>query len=228
MDVNSSVVVCGGGGFIGGHLVGDLVRKGFKHVRCVDIKPTSEWYQVHGQAENVVADLNLRDAAFKAVKGADYVFNLACNMGGMGFIENNKALCMLSVLTNTHMLMAARDKGVERFFYSSSACVYNGEKQTNPNVVALKEEDAKITAVGLDPKVVRKFMTDEGINNVDIVIELFESRQALAEPSTSQVGPFRLEGVTQDDLKSMWKDPVKWREEKAYEVINEVDVSRVA
>jgi nucleoside-diphosphate-sugar epimerase len=63
-------------------------------------------------------------------------------MGGMGFIENNKALCMLSVLTNTHMLMAARDKGVERFFYSSSACVYNGEKQTSPNVVALKESDA--------------------------------------------------------------------------------------
>lgn len=87
---------------------------------------------------------------------------------------------------------------------------------------ALKEEDAKITAVGLDPKVVRKFMTDEGINNVDIVIELFESRQALAEPSTSQVGPFRFEGVTQDDLKNMWKDPVKWREEKAYEVINEL------
>jgi hypothetical protein len=87
---------------------------------------------------------------------------------------------------------------------------------------ALASEDAKITAVGLDPKVVRKFMTDEGINNVDIVIELFESRQALAEPTTSSVGPFRFEGVTQDDLKNMWKDPVKWREEKAYEVINEL------
>lgn len=87
---------------------------------------------------------------------------------------------------------------------------------------ALAEEDKKILAVGLDPKVVRKFMTDEGINNVDIVIELFESRQALAEPSTSQVGPFRFEGVTQDDLKNMWKDPVAWREQKAYEVINEL------
>lgn len=143
MDVNSSVVVCGGGGFIGGHLVGDLVRKGFKHVRCVDIKPTSEWYQVHGQAENVVADLNLRDNAFKAVKGGDYVFNLACNMGGMGFIENNKGLCMISVLINTHLLLAAREFGVKKFFYASSACVYNADKQKDKKLdVFLKEEDA--------------------------------------------------------------------------------------
>jgi GDP-D-mannose 3', 5'-epimerase len=143
MDVNSSVVVCGGGGFIGGHLVGDLVRKGFKHVRCVDIKPTSEWYQVHGQAENVIADLNLRDNADRAVKGADYVFNLACNMGGMGFIENNKGLCMISVLINTHLLLAAREHGVKRFFYASSACVYNADKQKDKKLdVFLKEEDA--------------------------------------------------------------------------------------
>jgi nucleoside-diphosphate-sugar epimerase len=78
----------------------------------------------------------------KTAQGAEVVFQLAADMGGMGFIENNKALCMLSVLTNTHMLMAAREKGVQRFFYSSSACVYNGDKQTNPDVVALKEEDA--------------------------------------------------------------------------------------
>src|SRR3954462_9389146 len=84
MDVNQSVVVCGGGGFIGGHLVGDLIRKGFKNIKCVDVKPKSDWYQVHGQVENVVADMNLRDAAFEATKGRDVIINLACNMGGMG------------------------------------------------------------------------------------------------------------------------------------------------
>ena len=136
------VVVCGGGGFIGGHLVGDLLNKGFE-VRCVDIKPKNEWYQVHTKAENVVADLNLKDAAFNAVRGTDTVYNLACNMGGMGFIEKNKGLCMVSVLINTHLLLAAREFGVQRFFYASSACVYNGEKQTSKTTdVYLKEEDA--------------------------------------------------------------------------------------
>ena len=137
------VVVCGGGGFIGGHLVGDLLAKGHE-VRCVDVKPTSGWYQVHPKAENVVADLNLKEAAFAAVKGCDTVYNLACNMGGMGFIENNKGLCMISVLINTHLLLAAREMGgVKRFFYASSACVYNGDKQTSKSTdVFLKEEDA--------------------------------------------------------------------------------------
>jgi nucleoside-diphosphate-sugar epimerase len=87
-------------------------------------------------------DLKDKDSCMKAAQGAEVVFQLAADMGGMGFIENNKALCMLSVLTNTHMLMAAREKGVERFFYASSACVYNGDKQKTPDVVALKEEDA--------------------------------------------------------------------------------------
>jgi nucleoside-diphosphate-sugar epimerase len=138
-----NVVVCGGGGFIGGYLVGDLLKKGF-NVRCVDVKPKSDWYQVHLNAENVVADLNFRDNAFAAVKGCDTVYNLACNMGGMGFIENNKGLCMISVLINTHLLLAARDLGdVKRFFYASSACVYNGDKQTTKSTdVFLKEEDA--------------------------------------------------------------------------------------
>ena len=135
-------VVCGGGGFIGGHLVADLLKKGYKHVRVVDVKPKEQWYQVHPQAENIVADLNLKEKAFDAVKGMDVAWNLACNMGGMGFIENNKGLCMISVLINTHLLMAAKDSGVERFFYASSACVYNADKQRDPNVVALKEEDA--------------------------------------------------------------------------------------
>lgn len=87
---------------------------------------------------------------------------------------------------------------------------------------ALAAEEKLITDAGLDPKAVREFMTKEGITNVDFVIELFQSRDALAEPTTSSVGPFRWEGVSQDDLKNMWKDPVKWREEKAYEVINEL------
>jgi GDP-D-mannose 3',5'-epimerase len=135
-------VVCGAGGFIGGHLVQTLLANGVEVVRAVDIKPLEEWYQVSKDVENLILDLKDTDSCLKAAHGATVVFQLAADMGGMGFIENNKALCMLSVLTNTHMLMAARDKGVERFFYSSSACVYNAEKQTNPNVVALKEEDA--------------------------------------------------------------------------------------
>jgi GDP-D-mannose 3',5'-epimerase len=143
IETNRSVVVCGGGGFIGGHLVADLLAKGYKHVRCVDVKPIGEWYQVHDGAENVVADLNLRERASDAVKGCDVVYNLACNMGGMGFIEKNKGLCMISVLINTHLLMAARQHGASRFFYASSACVYNADKQVNKSLdVYLKESDA--------------------------------------------------------------------------------------
>ncbi|MGA8109359.1 MAG: NAD-dependent epimerase/dehydratase family protein, partial [Acidobacteriaceae bacterium] len=133
---------CGGGGFIGGHLVQYLRTQGADEVRAVDIKPLDEWYQVSRDAENLVLDLKDKENCYRAAKGADAVFQLAADMGGMGFIENNKALCMLSVLTNTHMLLAARDSGVERFFYSSSACVYNGEKQKSPEVVPLREEDA--------------------------------------------------------------------------------------
>ena len=135
-------VVCGGGGFIGGHLVQSLLENGVDVIRAVDIKPLDEWYQASSDVENLSLDLQDKDNCLKAAAGANIIFQLAADMGGMGFIENNKALCMLSVLTNTHMLMAAREKGAERFFYSSSACVYNGEKQTNPNVVALKESDA--------------------------------------------------------------------------------------
>ena len=135
-------VVCGAGGFIGGHLVQNLLANGVDVIRAVDIKPLDEWYQVSNDVENLSLDLKDKDNCLKAAEDANVIFQLAADMGGMGFIENNKALCMLSVLTNTHMLMAARDKGVERFFYSSSACVYNAEKQTDPNVVALKEEDA--------------------------------------------------------------------------------------
>jgi GDP-D-mannose 3',5'-epimerase len=139
---NEKVVVCGGGGFIGGHLVADLVHQGHQDVRSVDLKPLDEWYQRTPSVENLHLDLSLLEAADKALQGAHTVYNLAADMGGMGFIENNKALCMLTVLINTHLLMAARKYGVKRFFYASSACVYNGDKQKDPNVTALKEEDA--------------------------------------------------------------------------------------
>jgi nucleoside-diphosphate-sugar epimerase len=135
-------VVCGAGGFIGGHLVQNLLANGVEVIRAVDIKPLDQWYQASKDVENLSLDLKDKDNCLKAAEDANVIFQLAADMGGMGFIENNKALCMLSVLTNTHMLMAARDKGVERFFYSSSACVYNAEKQTNPDVIALKESDA--------------------------------------------------------------------------------------
>ena len=136
------VVVCGGGGFIGGHLVADLRQRGFTRVRSVDRKPISEWYQRFGDVENLVLDLVNKDNCLVALAGAHTVYNLAADMGGMGFIEANKALCMISVLINTHLLLAARDIGIKRFFYASSACVYNADKQKDPNVTALKEADA--------------------------------------------------------------------------------------
>ena len=135
-------VVTGAGGFIGGALVADLRRRGYRRIRAVDIKSCGEWYQVFDDVENLSLDLNLLANCRRAAEGAGQIYNLAANMGGMGFIENNKALCMLSVLINTHMLQAARDCGVPRYFYSSSACVYNGDKQTDPHNPGLKEEDA--------------------------------------------------------------------------------------
>jgi GDP-D-mannose 3',5'-epimerase len=135
------VLVAGGGGFIGGHLVGDLLRQG-KTVRAVDVKPTGEWYQLHEGAQNLTADLSLLEDAMEATRGAREVYMLAADMGGMGFIENNKAACMLSVLTSTHMLQAAQRHSVERYFYSSSACVYAADKQTDTDVTALAEPDA--------------------------------------------------------------------------------------
>jgi GDP-D-mannose 3',5'-epimerase len=142
MGSNQKVVVCGAGGFIGGHLIADLRRKGYTSLRAVDIKPQTEWYQRFADVDNLVLDLKDKASCYVALQGASQVFNLAADMGGMGFIEANRALCMLSVLINTHLLEAARALGVERFFYASSACVYNAEKQKSAAIVPLREEDA--------------------------------------------------------------------------------------
>ena len=123
-------------------MVADLARQGYQRIRAVDIKPLDEWYQRFPDVENLQLDLQEKEACAEATRGSAIVFNLAADMGGMGFIENNRALCMLSVLINTHLLMAARELGVRRFFFSSSACVYAAEKQTSENVVPLKEGDA--------------------------------------------------------------------------------------
>jgi GDP-D-mannose 3',5'-epimerase len=137
-----SVLVTGAGGFIGGHLVRRLRDEGVDRVRAVDVKPLDEWYQVFPDVENMSGNLELLEECHKAVDGVDTVFNLAADMGGMGFIESNKALCMLSVLVSTHVLVAAREAGVERLFYSSSACVYAAGKQDTPEVEPLREADA--------------------------------------------------------------------------------------
>jgi nucleoside-diphosphate-sugar epimerase len=141
-DSKGIVVVTGAGGFIGGSLIAALRDRGHKRVRAVDIKPLDHWYQRFDDVENLCLDLNLRENCEAVAKDAGEIYNLAANMGGMGFIENNKAVCMLSVLINTHMLQAAANHGVEKFFYSSSACVYNGDKQKTFEAPSLKEEDA--------------------------------------------------------------------------------------
>lgn len=136
------IVVTGAGGFIGGHLVAEFRRRGHKAIRAVDIKKLEDWYQRFDDVENLSLDLNRRENCEAAARGAHSIYNLAANMGGMGFIENHKALCMLSVLINTQMLQAALKHGVPRYFYSSSACVYNADKQKTFEPPSLKEEDA--------------------------------------------------------------------------------------
>jgi nucleoside-diphosphate-sugar epimerase len=119
-----------------------LQETGLTDLRAIDIKPLDEWYQVLPGVDNRVADLRSLEACRDAVDGVAQVYNHACDMGGMGFIEANRAACMVSVLINTHLLMAGVDARVERHFYSSSACVYNIHLQQNADVTALREEDA--------------------------------------------------------------------------------------
>src|SRR3984957_2503773 len=138
----TSVLVTGAGGFIGGHLVARLREQGVEDIRGVDRVPLDEWHQRFDDVDNRTADLQELSACRSASDGVDVVYNLAADMGGMGFIENNMALCLLRVLISTHMLEAARQAGVQRFFYSSSACVYATGKQESPEVEPLREADA--------------------------------------------------------------------------------------
>jgi nucleoside-diphosphate-sugar epimerase len=135
-------VVCGAGGFIGGHLVKDLLRRGVQVIRAVDVKPLEAWHQVTDGIENISLDLREKQNCLIAARDMEHVYQLAADMGGMGFIESNKALCMLNVMMSTNMLIAAQETGVKRFFYSSSACVYNAQRQTRADVIPLKESDA--------------------------------------------------------------------------------------
>ncbi len=137
------IIVAGAGGFIGGHLMARLLEEGNTNILAVDLKHTDDWYQVFPAVDNRCLDLQSLDACQEVLAGgARDVYNLAADMGGMGFIENNKALCMLSVLINTHLLMAARDHGAQNFFYASSACIYPMDKQQSPDNPGLREDDA--------------------------------------------------------------------------------------
>jgi GDP-D-mannose 3', 5'-epimerase len=142
VNTDGLVLVAGAGGFIGGHLVSELRARGCERIRAVDVKPVEDWYQIHEGVDNVVLDLRLLEDCHSAAAGAATIFNLAADMGGMGFIEANKARCMLSVLINTHLLMAAGEGGAERYFYASSACIYPVDRQGTVEVTALEESDA--------------------------------------------------------------------------------------
>ena len=136
------ILICGAGGFIGGHLTKHFLDQKNYEIICADIKPLESWFQLFEQNKNYSFDLKDYDACLKVTKNVDYIFNMACNMGGMGFIENNKAECMLSVLINTNLLRASVQNKVSKYLFSSSACVYNGEKQKKTFVQGLKETDA--------------------------------------------------------------------------------------
>ena len=123
-------------------MVHEALKRGFSYVRCVDVKPKEDWYQLHADADNLTLDLRNPDDCRRAVRGIDVVINLAADMGGMGYIEAHRAKCMISVLINTNLLCAAQDAKVSRYFYASSACVYNIDKQRSADVTPLKEEDA--------------------------------------------------------------------------------------
>lgn len=136
------ILVAGGGGFIGGSFVAELLRQGYRRIRAVDSKPIDEWSLAFPEVTNLRLDLREKEACYQASRGVRFVFNFACDMGGMGYIETHKADCMLSVLINTHLLLAARDLRAERYFFASSACVYAADKQGSSAAVPLKERDA--------------------------------------------------------------------------------------
>ncbi len=136
------IVITGAGGFIAGNLVRYLTKKGFTRVRAVDKKPLYEWYQALPDVENLCLDVSVEDNCRRVCEGAVEVYNLAADMGGMGFIERFRVECLRSILINTHMIEAAYRAGARRYFFSSSACAYNTLLQQSPDVRALKESDA--------------------------------------------------------------------------------------
>ena len=137
----SKYLIAGAGGFIGGYITRNLINEGHEVV-CADLKPLEYWFQCFSSAKNYSLDLKELENCIKVTEGVDYVYNMACNMGGMGFIENNKAECMLSVLINTNLLRACLKNNIKKYFFSSSACVYNASKQKEVFIPALKEIDA--------------------------------------------------------------------------------------
>ena len=142
MIKNKKILIVGAGGFIGGHLANRLLKDG-NSIVAADIKPKEYWFQDFEEAKNYYAmDMKNIDNCKKVTKKVDYVFNMACNMGGMGFIENNKAECMQSVLINTNLLISCKENKIKRYFFSSSACAYNKTKQQEVFVEGLREEDA--------------------------------------------------------------------------------------
>ena len=142
MDSNKKILVVGAGGFIAGHLIKKLFEN-VNSITAVDIKPKEYWFQDFDKAENYYStDMKILENCMKLTKNIDYIFNMACNMGGMGFIENNKAECMQSVLINTNLLIASKENKVKKYFFSSSACAYNISRQQDNFVDGLKEEDA--------------------------------------------------------------------------------------
>ena len=142
LNKDDLIVVTGAGGFIAGALTRYFYERGFTRIRAIDKKPLPEWYQRVPGVESLSLDLSYRDNCERACEGAVEVYNLAADMGGMGFIENFRIECLRSILINTHMIEAAYRAGAERYFFSSSACAYNTELQKDPHARALKESDA--------------------------------------------------------------------------------------
>ena len=171
MIKNKKILIVGAGGFIGGHLTKKLLENK-NSITAVDIKPKEYWFQDFEEVRNYYqTDMKNIENCRKVTKNIDYVFNMACNMGGMGFIENNKAECMQSVLINTNLLIACKEFGVKRYFFSSSACAYNITKQQNVFIEGLKENDAYPAAPEdgygweklFSERMCRHFMEDYGL-----------------------------------------------------------------
>jgi nucleoside-diphosphate-sugar epimerase len=142
----STILVTGAGGFIGGHLVKKLSES--HEVRALDKKPLSSWYQITENVTNIVGDLTDYEVALKATENVDEVYHLACEMGGIGFIELNKILCMLSVIPDTNTIKAAHVNGVKKFLFASTACIYPKYKQHTVTPEPLMED----TAYPADPE----------------------------------------------------------------------------